>query len=53
MGEEARKLHNDALAMLDEIVRNDALVAKGVYGFFAANSDGDDVVLFTDESRSA
>ena len=53
VGEEARKLHNDALAMLDEIVRNDALVAKGVYGFFAANSDGDDVVLFTDESRSA
>ena len=52
VGEEARKLHRDALAMLDEIVRDDLLVAKGVYGFFAANSEGDDIVLFTDESRS-
>ncbi|MEX0689767.1 MAG: vitamin B12 dependent-methionine synthase activation domain-containing protein, partial [Pirellulales bacterium] len=53
VGEEARKLHRDALVMLDEIVRDDLLVAKGVYGFFAANSEGDDIVLFTDESRSA
>src|SRR5207244_2102513 len=27
--------------------------ARGVYGFFAANSDGDDIVLYTDETRSA
>jgi 5-methyltetrahydrofolate--homocysteine methyltransferase len=51
VGEEARKLHHDAVAMLDEIVRTDGLVAKGVYGFFPANSEGDDIVLFTDETR--
>ena len=53
VGEEARKLHRDALAMLDEVSREGTLVAKGVYGFFAANSEGDDIVLYTDESRSA
>jgi 5-methyltetrahydrofolate--homocysteine methyltransferase len=53
VGEEARKLHRDALAMLDEIVQTDALTARGVYGFFPANSLGDDIVLFTDETRSA
>jgi 5-methyltetrahydrofolate--homocysteine methyltransferase len=52
VGTEARKLHADALEMLDRIVREDALVAKGVYGFFPANSEGDDVVLFTDDSRT-
>jgi 5-methyltetrahydrofolate--homocysteine methyltransferase len=52
VGEEARKLHADALRMLDEIVRADALVAKATYGFFPANAAGDDVILYTDESRS-
>jgi len=52
VGPEAGRLHRDALAMLDEIVRDDRLVARGVYGFFAANSVGDDIVLFTDDSRT-
>jgi 5-methyltetrahydrofolate--homocysteine methyltransferase len=52
VGEEARKLHADALRMLDEIVRDDALAAKAAYGFFPANAAGDDVILYTDESRS-
>jgi 5-methyltetrahydrofolate--homocysteine methyltransferase len=53
VGTEARKLHADALRMLDEIIRTDALVSKAAYGFFPANSVGDDIALFTDESRSA
>jgi 5-methyltetrahydrofolate--homocysteine methyltransferase len=53
VGEEARKLHGDALTMLDEVSREGTLVAKGVYGFFAANSEGDDIVLFTDDTRTA
>jgi 5-methyltetrahydrofolate--homocysteine methyltransferase len=53
VGEEARKLHRDALAMLDTIVRDEALVAKGVYGFFAASSTGDDIILFSDDARAA
>jgi 5-methyltetrahydrofolate--homocysteine methyltransferase len=53
VGAEARKLHADALRMLDEIVRGDALVAKAAYGFFPASAAGDDVILYTDESRTA
>jgi 5-methyltetrahydrofolate--homocysteine methyltransferase len=52
VGTEARALHEDALRLLDQIVSDRSLVAKGVYGFFPAHSDGDDIVLFTDDSRS-
>ena len=38
-------------ALLDRIVNERLLEAKGVYGFWPAASDGDDVVLFADESR--
>jgi 5-methyltetrahydrofolate--homocysteine methyltransferase len=53
VGTEARKLYRDALAMLDRIVDGRALSARGVYGFFPANADGDDIVLYTDDTRSA
>jgi len=53
VGTEARKLFADAQRMLDEIVANDLLEARGVYGFFAANSDGDDIVLYSDDERTA
>jgi 5-methyltetrahydrofolate--homocysteine methyltransferase len=53
VGTEARKLFDDAQRLLDRIVRDKTLQAKGVYGFFPANADGDDIVLFTDASRSA
>jgi len=49
---EARKLFDDAQALLNEIVSKELLTARGVYGFFPANSVGDDVELYTDESRS-
>jgi 5-methyltetrahydrofolate--homocysteine methyltransferase len=52
VGTEARKLHADALTMLDRIVAEHSLTAKGVYGFFPANADGDDIVLFTDDTRT-
>ncbi|MFM7519450.1 MAG: methionine synthase [Planctomycetota bacterium] len=53
VGTEAWKLHGDALAMLDRIVDGRTLSARGVYGFFPANADGDDIVLYTDDTRSA
>jgi 5-methyltetrahydrofolate--homocysteine methyltransferase len=53
VGTEARTLHEEAIRLLDQIVRDESLVAKGVYGFFPANSDGDDIVLFTDDHRSS
>jgi 5-methyltetrahydrofolate--homocysteine methyltransferase len=50
-GEEARKLYDDARAMLDKILEEGWLKAKAVVGLFPANSEGDDVVLYTDERR--
>jgi len=41
----ARELWDDAQELLDEIVRDGSLQARGVYGFWPASSDGDDVVL--------
>ncbi len=53
VGEQARRLYEDARAMLKRIVDEHWLVARGVIGFFPAARDGDDTVLYTDESRSA
>ena len=52
VGEEARKLFADAQTELKTLLADKNLVAKGVYGFWPANSDGDDIILWTDESRS-
>jgi 5-methyltetrahydrofolate--homocysteine methyltransferase len=52
VGESARALYKDARAMLDKIVREKWLTAKAVIGFWPAQRDGDDVILFEDESRS-
>jgi 5-methyltetrahydrofolate--homocysteine methyltransferase len=51
-GEEARKLYADARAMLDQVVAEDWLKARAVVGIFPANAVGDDVELYTDESRA-
>jgi 5-methyltetrahydrofolate--homocysteine methyltransferase len=41
----ARELFDDALALLDEIMAGDLLRARGVYGFWPAHADGDDVAI--------
>jgi 5-methyltetrahydrofolate--homocysteine methyltransferase len=41
----ARELFDDAQALLDEIVRGGLLTARGVYGFWPASSEGDDIVV--------
>ncbi len=51
VGSEVRKLYDDARRLLDEIVAKKLLTARGVYGFWPAVSVGDDVALFTDETR--
>ena len=48
----ARELYDSAQALLARIVREGRLTASGVYGFWPAASDGDDIVLFRDETRS-
>lgn len=52
VGEQAKELFDDANAVLDEVIANGSLKANAVYGFWPAASDGDDVILYTDESRS-
>ena len=51
-GEEARKLHDDAREMLDMIVSGRKFTARGAWGLFPANSRGDDIDLYADESRT-
>jgi 5-methyltetrahydrofolate--homocysteine methyltransferase len=51
-GEQARQIFAEGNALLDRIVKEKLLRARGVYGFFAANATGDDVELYTDESRA-
>ncbi|MCS7073967.1 MAG: methionine synthase, partial [Bacteroidia bacterium] len=52
VGEEAKKLFDDANRMIDEIIRTNAIQVRGVVGLFPANSVGDDIEIYTDESRS-
>ncbi len=52
IGEEAEKLYRDAREMLKLIAREKWLTANAVYGIYPANSIGDDIILFTDESRT-
>src|SRR5205823_10496925 len=52
-GKEARKLYAKAKKLLDDIIKNKLLTARGVYGFFPANSDGDDIIVYTDEARTS
>jgi 5-methyltetrahydrofolate--homocysteine methyltransferase len=52
VGEKARELYDEAKVLLQQIVCDRALTANGVYGFFPANSVGDDIELYTDETRS-
>lgn len=51
-GEAARKLYDDAQEMLDTLIKEKWLRANGVIGFFPANAVGDDIEVYTDESRS-
>jgi 5-methyltetrahydrofolate--homocysteine methyltransferase len=51
LGEEAKRVYDDANRLLDEIIKDKLLTAKGVYGFWPAASTGEDIVVFEDESR--
>ncbi|MBK5203572.1 MAG: methionine synthase, partial [Prolixibacteraceae bacterium] len=50
-GGQAKKLFQDAGKMLDDIVKNKMMQANAVYGIWPSNSQGDDVVLFSEELR--
>ena len=52
VGVEAKKLFDDANKILFDCIVQNQLVANAIYGFWPAASDGDDVIVFTDESRT-
>jgi len=52
IGVEATKLFNDANAMLDDVINNNKICARAVFGLFPANTTQDDIQLYTDETRS-
>jgi len=50
-GEEAGKVYDDAQQMLDEIIEKKMVQANAVYGIWPAHAEGDDILLFADETR--
>jgi len=50
-GIEATKIFNDAQVLLDRIITEKLITARGVYGMFPASAVGDDVVLYKEDSR--
>ena len=50
-GAQARQIYTEANALLDTIIEKNLITARGVYGFFPANAVGDDVELYTGETR--
>jgi 5-methyltetrahydrofolate--homocysteine methyltransferase len=51
VGESAREVYEDAQQMLAQLVEERWLQARAVVGFWPANSEGDDIKLYSDESR--
>ncbi len=52
VGAAARTLYEDAQRLLAKVLAEKLLRAKGVYAFFPANAIGDDIELYTDDTRS-
>ncbi len=52
-GKEAKKLFDDANDLIDAIIKNNSLTANAVFGLFPANSNGDDITVYKDESRKS
>jgi 5-methyltetrahydrofolate--homocysteine methyltransferase len=51
VGKAARELYDNAQALLKRIIDEKLLTAKGVYAFWPANTVGDDIVVYKDDSR--
>ncbi len=52
LGSEAKKLFGDANQLLERVIAEQLLTARGVYGFWPAASDDDDIIIYEDESRT-
>jgi 5-methyltetrahydrofolate--homocysteine methyltransferase len=52
VGEVARSLYDDARQMLERIIKEKWFKAQATIGFWPANAQGDDIVVYADEARS-
>src|SRR6266852_2574307 len=52
IGKQARELFDDAQKLLGQIVAQNSFTARGIFGFWPANSSGDDVDLFVDSATA-
>lgn len=52
VGMEARKVFQDANDMLDLMIGSRKVTGRAIFGLFPANSEGDDIIVYTDESRT-
>jgi len=52
VGDKAREVYDDARKLLTEIVDGKLIQANGVYGLFPANAVGDDIEIYSDNSRT-
>jgi 5-methyltetrahydrofolate--homocysteine methyltransferase len=52
VGAEAKKLFDDAQVLLKRLVEEKWVTASAVVGFWPANSTGDDIAVYTDDTRS-
>ena len=51
VGQQAQELFEDAQKLVQQIADQSLLIARGIFGFWSANSNGDDVDLYADQSR--
>jgi 5-methyltetrahydrofolate--homocysteine methyltransferase len=51
VGPEAKNLFDKATELLSTLIRDKRIQAHGVYGFYPANSEGDDIIIWTDDTR--
>jgi 5-methyltetrahydrofolate--homocysteine methyltransferase len=51
-GDEARQLYEDANAVLDDLAKRRAITCNGIIGLYPANRVGDDIEVYTDDTRS-
>jgi 5-methyltetrahydrofolate--homocysteine methyltransferase len=53
VGEEAKRVFNDAQELLKKIVAEKLLVAKGALGFYPCHGEGEDIVIYSDDDRTS
>jgi 5-methyltetrahydrofolate--homocysteine methyltransferase len=52
VGAQAKQLVNEANELIDELVATQTVTANAIFGFFPAGRDGDDIIVYTDETRT-